>query len=498
MRSSRTTALLLAASVAGCAAPAPPPAETPFARVLLERSEAQRPRDAVDAVVPDSPASMPPAKTRDDAWRGLVEAPPARTLELERIAADESALDTLLSVPVGRQDLTVLSALRSPAVRAAESGYRAARTAYPQSRDLEDLVALYRSYTRDLSTRIGPDRSRRMAATVAPSPNVDLLSGEMAHRAEAMAFEDLRRAVRDTVAHAERIHADAARLHEARTILREQLEFDAGLLAVLRARLESGEGSQAGYLAFEARVERLRTELAVLGDQEAAIRAAWNEILDRPVDASLCLDPAASDPLPPWAAAEEVLVVAEAQNPDLRSARLAAERSELALRLAETMTLPRFDLGGARLERERTGEAGLQRGAVFADPARGEMPRSDFGVREAQLHELRARRDAAAARVAAVRDMTGARVRAALFARDAADRRLRVQADEVVPRTRLSFESARGAYEGGRTTYLDVLDAARRLLDARLALADVRRDAAHADASLLDAVGVRVPARSSR
>jgi outer membrane protein TolC len=117
------------------------------------------------------------------------------------------------------------------------------------------------------------------------------------------------------------------------------------------------------------------------------------------------------------------------------------------------------------------------------------MPRSDFGVREAQVTEMRARAEAASRLRDESERQVRAGVRGALFALNAASRRRRVQEDEVVPRARRALDSTRAAYESNRSGYLDLLDTVRRLLDARLGLADARRDVVHAHAGLLQAVG---------
>jgi outer membrane protein TolC len=154
-----------------------------------------------------------------------------------------------------------------------------------------------------------------------------------------------------------------------------------------------------------------------------------------------------------------------------------------------------MDLGTSRFERERAGEAGEQRGAAFPDSGRMVMPRADFGVRDAQVSEMRARRQSADAARDATRDSVRTDVRRALFAVDAATQRVAVNESAVVPLAEQSLQAVQGAYEGNRSGYLDLLDAVRRLLDARLGLADARRDLVRAHASLLRAVGVRTSQR---
>ncbi len=485
-----------------CAAPRlAEPEDLAFASALVARAEATPDAETLPSVPADATgtavvAPLPP-KTRDDEWRGILDVPAGRLAELTATAADDATLARVVGSPLGIHDLAALAALRSPNIARARAEYTAARTAYGQSQDLGDLVGLYRSFTRTTATRVGPERSRRATGAIAPSPNVNTLSAQVAARTAEMAFERLRAATRDVVARAWSVHADAARLNETRRILREEVELDGVLLQVLRSRLEAGEGSQAGYLAFQSRLERLRTELAILDREESAVRARWNQLLSRPEDAALALD-VAPDPARGEITADDELSIIEraiieraiAERQELRSARLGSQRADLGVRLAETMTLPRLDVGSSRFERERAGEAGVQRGAVFPGPGRMVMPRADFGVREAQVQEMRSRATAMRDMESATTDRVRTEAREALFAVDAAQRRLAVLDGDVVPLSQSSLDAARGAYEGGRGGYLDLLDAVRRLLDARMGLADSRRALVHAHSRLLRAVGV--------
>jgi outer membrane protein TolC len=461
------------------------PEELPFASAYLVRESAPIP-----AELPAKPPEVPALPDPTSEIRGLLEVAPQRLTALRGIADDDSALDALLRTPIPRTDLEGLAYLRSPAVRAARERLAAARTHYQQSADLKDLVALYRSFLRETRTRVGPERSRRATAAIAPYPNIDALSGELIKRRVAVAFEELRQTIRDTVANAERAHADAVRLAAAQGIVRKDVQLHRSLVKVLRVRLEAGTATQAALLAFQARLEALQTELEILGEQQAAVRANWNRLLHRPVGARVQLAAVATPPAASRPAVDRVGALALAEQQSLRIANLRAERQAIAVRLAETMTLPRMDLGTSRFERERAGEAGVQRGKDFGGPT---PPRWDFGVREAQVAEMRARKEAADHMRDATRDRTQAAARTALFSLDAAHRRWSVHTAQLVPLAERSFEATRGSYEGNRATYIELLDSDRRLLDARLGLIDARRDYSHAHARLLQAVGVRMP-----
>jgi len=473
----RSTALALVLVLAACSAVPPTPAGTDYAAALIARSAVPAP-----AAPPAPLPTTAPAGDERSADSGVTSGHPVP-------AGDEKALDAFLAEPFAAADLAALAVLRSEAVAVARSKLEAARTGYRQAADLDDLVALYRSYTRDLDTRVGPARHRRPAAAIAPSPNITTLSGEVVDRTVALAREGLRAAELAAAAEAGRAHAEVAHWAESRRIVAEDVSLLEGLLRVMRAKLETGQTDQAGYLALRAEVAARRTELSVLEKKAPALRARMNGLLARAEDAPVNLDLAPAAPGEAIAGEEGVVTRALADRPAMRMASLRSERAEIAVRMAETMTLPRMDLGSSRYERERAGEAGVDRGPVFPDPGRMIMPRSDFGVREAQVTEMRARALALAAAEKETAHRTATVVRRALFAATAAHERLATLNDEIVPFAAQSLRAARGAYEGNRSGYLDLLAAARRHVKARLDRSGARRDLSNARADLLVASG---------
>ena len=477
----RLASIALLLALAGCSALPPTPATTDYADALIARAAVQGPV----ALPPAEPSPGPAAP--GDADEAQVE--PVVVSRHHRLAADDAALAAFLAAPFNADDLAALSVLRSDEMAGARAKLEAARTGYRQAADLDNLAAIYRSYSRDLETRVGPQRHRRPAAALAPSPNVTALSGEVVVKTVALARQNLRSVELAITADARRAHAEVVHWAESLRVVAEDVRLLDGLARVMRVKLESGQTDQAGYLALTARVAMRRTELDVLEAKAPALRARLNRLLARPENAPVSLD--LSPATAPGPIDDESAVVARAlaKSPAMRTATLKAERAAIGVRLAETMTLPRLDIGSSRYERERTGEAGVDRGSVFPDPGKMIMPRADFGVREAQVGEMRARAEALAAAETDTARRTADAVRRSLFAVTASRSRLATLADDVVPLAEQALRSARGAYEGNRSGYLDLLEAARRLVAARLDRAGARRDLENARADLLVAAG---------
>ncbi len=415
--------------VAACATPpaTPDPAAVPFASLYLARTpDARLPTEMPKPTV-TSPLK-PPGAAEEVA--GILEGPLDDSGDVAKKAMTQGELE-------------ILAYRRSPGIKQARERYRAALTGYAQAADLKDLVDMYRAFVRN-----GVSTNR-----IPAYPDVHALSGEVVARTVAIAFEQLRASIRDAVAAAGKAHADAARLHAARMIVAEDVALHESLLAILKARYEAGKAGQAGLLAFDARLAKMRTELEILDRQEAAVRARWNRLLDRSATAPVQLAVTAATPeAPPAKTPIE-------RRQELRIAALAAERAAIGVRLAEAMNVVR--------------------------------PRKDFGVRDAQITEMRARQRAAVQHREAVGRNAQAEAADALFRVEASWRRWKVHKDQVVPKTEGAYKAALAAYEGNQTGYIELLDSARRLLAARLKQVDVRRDHAHARADLLRATGER-------
>lgn len=274
-------------------------------------------------------------------------------------------------------------------------------------------------------------------------------------------------------------------------LLGEQIRIrdeTAALLAVVfaaaQARARAAGASQSDLSRAHTALDLARNEALRLRARVPGARAELNALLSRPADAALDLP--ASLPAARIVAYrdDEILRLAAERNPELRA--LAAEASAR-----------REGIGRARLERVPEFSAS---GAIMGDATEmltGAISMSflRFEAIEAGIEQSRAElRAALAVHRQAVNDVA-ARATTDLFLRGDVERQLELFRDVIEPRARQSVHSTRAAYTIGRAPLSDLLEGQRVLLDARLAVAELRmeREKAVARLEALAAVDVSSP-----
>jgi outer membrane protein, heavy metal efflux system len=249
---------------------------------------------------------------------------------------------------------------------------------------------------------------------------------------------------------AERVRVEGERRELAR------LTFDTA-----RARVRAG-GMQQDLLRAEVALQTANDSLKTAEAELARASAMLNGMLGRAPDAPL----PAPLPLPPPRAipADDATLLATAveQNPELEALARQVEGRGDALERARMEWLPDINptLGF-------TGSASQAVGAAIMLPTT--IKEIEGGIREAQAMlrgaeaMLRqASRDRAASFVATLIALRNAERQAALFE------------SRIVPAAERVLAITRQGYSAGSATYLDMIDAERALLDARLMIAEAR------------------------
>lgn len=273
---------------------------------------------------------------------------------------------------------------------------------------------------------------------------------------------------------------------ERARVLDDDLAELGGLVDVLRAREDEGEGSRFDRLRAEREVAEIETDLraAVIDRQVAQARlAAFLAPGTDPSGLTAAGDLAGRDAV---TGLEALVTQALAERPDYRALAQSATQWTLERRAAERLRLPGAAVS-AGLKRARSAPLGHDSG--YALTATMSLPLFNRG--QAQV----ARAEAARARTDAERQVLRGRIESEVRAAHAAAagyRELaeRYRLESVEPAAELA-EIAAAAHDEGEFTILERLDAHSVMLSARLRLLELYAAARRAAVELDRAVGRR-------
>ncbi|MBM4109274.1 MAG: TolC family protein [Phycisphaerae bacterium] len=413
-------------------------------------------------------------KILDDLERARVPAPDTTG------RAPEAAADLPASGPVSLADLLTVAEARNPELAAARSGVGVAAgqrwqaSLYPNPRadvSVEDVS--WRNGAGDVKTTVGFTQpivlgNRRHAA-------VDAASAEEAARVAEV--EARRRAVFGDIA-AE--HARLVAVREQERLYGELRDLANRTLAGAQTRFEARAAPELDVIRPRVELYRIEASLARLAQERMACARALGLLVGGvDVDAARL-----TGELPPVPGALDIAALestVRATHPALAVADREIDAATATLARVDAERAPDLDVRVAAGHRGESDDGIVEFGVGMTlplwDTRQGDILSSRFEV-------MRARQR----RAAIENDLLG-RLSEAAGAYAAARAQLDTFRDRIVPDAQRAFDQVGEGYRGGRSSFLDLLDAQRTLTEARVALVDLARAVAAARARVIQVVG---------
>ncbi len=421
--------------------------------------------------------------------------PPSAYRAAEHDAKGSSDGGPALIEGAGPDAYVTYALYHSPEVEAAYQRWRAATERLPQVRALPDPRLNVGFFLNEVETRVGPQQARVGVQQTFPWP------GKLDDREDAAAwaaraawwrFEATRLAVTQRVAEA---LYELAYLDAAIRITRDNLDLLGSFEEVARARYRVGAGSHPSVIRTQVELGQVEDRLAQLNALRPAYVTDLNAALNRP--SSSALPPL--NPLPDRLAdgpPDALASMARQNNPALRALEEQVEQERRLGEVARKDGLPDLTIG---LDYIVTGEA-----MDSSIPESGDDPiLLSFGVNvplwrdkyEAGVRESLARRLSVAHDRAGQANTIEAQVHRAWFEHTDAHRRVRLYESTLIPKAEESLQASLTSFQNGDSSYFDLLDTERTLLEFAVSAERARADRGRALARLNTLVGGSLPTR---
>lgn len=381
------------------------------------------------------------------------------------------------------EDFVRYALYHSPEVERAYQAWRAAVERLPQVRALPDPRADFEYDFRSDEAMIGAMQEFPWPGTLRGREEAAARGAASAWRA----FEAVRLEVAERVTIA--VH-ETAYLDAAIGITRENLDLLASLEQVIRARYRVGTGSHPELIRAQVELGELEDRLAALVALRPAIVAELNAALNRPMDAEV----RAMGRIPGRVVRESAVAlagVARGANSDLLALDERVEEQRRLEGVARLEGMPGFGVGVEYTILENDMGGGLD-----GDPVKLRAGMSiplwrekyDAGVREAMARRLAIshEREGEANRVSAG-------VARAWFEHTDAHRRVGLYERTLIPKAEESLRASLAGFRAGETSFLDLLDTERTLLEFAMSAERARADRGIALAKLNRLVGSMIP-----
>ena len=411
--------------------------------------------------------------------------------------SDADAAAPLLT-PGASADQFVRHALyHSPKVEAAYQRWVAAAERLPQVRSLPDPRVNFGFFLDEVETRTGAQQARVGVSQSFPWPG--LLedredAAAMAARAAWRQFEAARLEVTERVV--ETLH-EVAYLDAAIRITGENLELLSSFEEVVRARYRVGAGSHPELVRVQVELGQLEDRLAQLTAMRPTYVADLNAALNRSTDTDV---PRFAE-LPGRVASVDgpgLGEMARRSNPILLELDERVEEQRIRSEVARKEGLPDFTVGLDYIVTDEAINSSIAESGddpillSFGITVPLWRDKYDAGVREAIARRLVVSHERAdqANRIAAS-------IQRAWFEHTDADRRVRLFETTLIPKAEESLRASLVGFRSGETSFLDLLDTERTLLEFAVSAERARADRGQALARLHRLVGEAVPTRTA-
>ncbi|MEK7389297.1 MAG: TolC family protein [Elusimicrobiota bacterium] len=324
----------------------------------------------------------------------------------------------------------------------------------------------------------GPESSWSLSQQL-PFPSTLYYRGRVAARGADAASAMFRLAVADASARARGAYADLYEAQRSRALLGEVVELLRRFARVAESKYAAGKATQVDAMKAQLELTRMLNETALADAAVERARGALNAAMGREEDAPLpaLVSPQSSAPTSSWT---ELRAMALSENPKLAAARREADKARAVLGLTRSQWLPDVSLGYRRRSenglRSHDASLGLSIPLWFWKQA-GESSHAGYEARYAEFVSEGEQLDVLAA------------LRAAYSAVHSQARLRETYRTSVIPQAESALRSAESAYQSDRAGFLDLLDAGRSLVTARLEFVRHEAEFERALAALLRTLG---------
>ena len=438
----------------------------------------------------DPPRDLPPSLAR-----ALPPDSPPTPRSVYRSDPDSNDAAPSLLPGASADEFVRYALYQSPRVEAAYQRWVAAAERLPQARALPDPRVNFGFFLDEVETRTGAQQARVGVSQSFPWPG---LLGDredaaaMAARAAWRQFEAARLDVTERVVGT--LH-ELAYLDAAIQITGENLELLTSFEEVVRARYRVGSGSHPELVRVQVELGQLEDRVAQLIAMRPTYVADMNAALNRAADVPI----SGIARLPGRVASIDgpgLSEIARRSNPVLLALDERLEEQRIRGEIATKDGLPDFTIGLDYIVTDEAINSSMSESGddpillSFGLTVPLWRDKYDAGVREAFARRLAVSHERAdeANRVAAS-------IQRAWFEHMDADRRARLFETTLIPKAEESLRASLVGFRSGETSFLDLLDTERTLLEFAVAAERAKADRGQALARLNRLVGEAVPTR---
>jgi outer membrane protein TolC len=405
-----------------------------------------------------------------------------------------AALDA--AVPSLSVDDAVAAALESnPEIRAAVRRLSLAQLKTATARSLDDPMLMMRDWDTPLRRPWDLNQAQLMASLqqTFPSRQKRDQRARLAEDNAGIAAIDLETLRQEVSAEVRKTCADLMRNADEMRLLERQRSLLKEALAVALAQYSIGKAPQSDVLRAQMALTRLSEQLIELEEERDNARAQLNALMGRPPDEAIEIAGSYTSPaaLP---SIEELEQAAIEHRPELAALRTQIAKSRDEGKLTRLAMKPDFTVGLGYMLMP-TGS--LARNAYMAEVSMN-LPWLNRERHNGEAKQADAATDVSQSELDARASTVFLEIRQAQIEVLAAEKRVKLYRDTLLPQAEASFKASTAAYQNNRAEFMSLIDAQNLSLDIQTAYYKASAATDEGMAQLERAIGAPIPATTNR
>ncbi len=410
------------------------------------------------------------------------------------IKYDDTASLPQLNEQSKLSDYLTYAALNNPGLEAAFNRWKAALERVPQVKSLPDPRFTYRYFVEQVETRVGAQRQAFGIAQMFPWFGKLGLRGDAATDAAHAARQRYETAKLKLFFQVKDAYYEYYYLWRTISIVEGNMQLMKNFESVARTRYKAATGKYPDVIRAQVELGKLDDRLKTLQDLQGPIVAKLNAALNRPAETSL-----------PWPkqVKEESVSFTDQQllewmansNPELKALEYDIARSRTKINLAKKDYYPDITFGIDFIDTDDSSSATPPSGsgkdpiiAMFSINLPIWRGKLDAGLREARHHYRAATQDKTQKL-----NTLNAQLKLTLYLFRDGERKIDLYRDTLLPKAVESVKANEASFRAGGSTFLDLIDAQRVMLEFELSYERALSNHAQRLAELEMLVGKQIP-----
>jgi len=386
--------------------------------------------------------------------------------EPRSVAAPDLSISDAAAQPLSVNDAVAAALENNPEIRAAVRRLSLARLKTTTARSLDDPMLMTRDWDTPLRRPWDLNQAQLMVSIQQTFPNRQKRDqrARLAEDDAGVAANDLETLRQEVTVEVRKTCVDLMRNADEVRLQQRQSSLLKEALAAALAEYTAGKAPQADVLRAQMALTRLNEQLIELEEERDNARAQLNALMGRPSDEAIDIAGSYTSPaaLP---SIEELERTAIEHRPELAALRTQIAKSRDEGKLTRLAMKPDFTVGlgymlmptGSLARNAYMGELSMNLPWLNRERHDGEAKQADAAtdVSQAELD----------ARAAAV----FLEIRQAQIQVLAAEKRIKLYRDTMLPQAEASFKASTAAYQNNRAEFASLIDAQNLLLDIQTA-----------------------------